>query len=229
MNNKVINSSDMFKGQKDQDKWVIQTVFPDKKEGFFLDIAAADGVTHSNTHVLEKQFGWKGICIEPNPDFFLNLKKIRNCITDNSVISDGHEKVRFRIDNGQLGGIVAEDTDNSERIRGGQLKTAVIISLKTKMLIEILDDYNAPPIIDYFSLDIEGAEERVISSFDFTKYQFNSITIERPTPLVNEALFDNGYVFVKNFSFDSFYVHSSVLFENHIECQPFEQIPPKAW
>ena len=80
----------------------------DQRKGFFLDLAAADGITSSNTHILEKLFGWDGICIEPNPTFLQKLKKTRNCIIDGSVISDKREKVSFRIDNGQLGGIVAE-------------------------------------------------------------------------------------------------------------------------
>ena len=55
----------IFKGQKGQDRWVILEALPWLRRGFFLDLAAADGLTHSNTHVLEKWFGWRGICIEP--------------------------------------------------------------------------------------------------------------------------------------------------------------------
>ena len=76
---------------------------------------------------------------------------------------------------------------------------------------------------------MEGCEERIISTLDFDRYQFRCLTIERPTPRVNEVLFDNGYVFVKNFSFDTFYVHFSVLDSRPIRCEPFEQVPPKDW
>jgi FkbM family methyltransferase len=218
-----------FKGQKGQDKWVIFTVLPFKRKGFFLDLAAADGVTDNNTYALEKLFGWNGICIEPNPTFLQKLKRTRNCIIDNSVVSDKNEKVSFRIDNGQLGGIVAEDTDNNMKVRSEQLLDAKIITLDALLLTEILDNYNAPKVIDYFSLDIEGSEERVIRSFDFERYQFLCITVERPTPKVNKILFDNDYVFVKNYWFDSFYVHSSLVNKIKIHCQPFEQVPAKDW
>jgi hypothetical protein len=76
---------------------------------------------------------------------------------------------------------------------------------------------------------VEGSDERIISTLDFNSYQFKSITIERPTKRVNEILFDNGYMFVKNFRFDSFYVHPLVLEESNIECGKFEQVPPKNW
>ncbi len=220
---------DPFTGGKGQDKWVIFTALPFKRKGFFLDLGAADGITNSNTYILEKLFRWNGICIEPNPIFSQRLKKTRNCIIDCSVISDRHEKVRFRIDNKQLGGIVAEDTDNSMKVRGEQLLNAEIIILDAVTLTELLDRYNTPKIIDYFSLDVEGSEERVIRGFDFDRYRFECLTIERPTPKVNEILFENGYVFVKNYWNDSFYVHSSLTVKRKIRCQPFEQLPAKGW
>ena len=218
-----------FKAQKGQDRWVIFTALPFKRKGFFLELAAADGITHSNTYALEKLFGWNGICVEPNPVFFESLRKRRRCTVDSTVISDKREKVSFRIDNGQLGGIIAEDTDNNPGARAEQLSGADIITLDAITLTELLDSYDAPNIIDYFSLDVEGSEERIIKSIDFDKYQFNCLTIERPTPKLNETLFKNGYVFVKNHRFDSFYIHSSLAEKRKIHCQPFEQIPAKDW
>jgi len=220
---------DPFKSQKGQDKWVILKVLPFKRNGFFLDLAAADGITHSNTYALEKLFGWNGICIEPNPAFLEKLKSIRNCIADGSVISNKNEKVSFRIDNDQLGGIVADDTDNSYNIRGEQLSTSEIVTLDAVLLNDLLAHHNAPNFIDYFSLDIEGSEERIISSIDFEKYKFGCITIERPTPKVNEILFKNGYIFVKNYQCDFFYIHPSLADNNKIKCQKIEQVPPKDW
>ena len=121
---RALEAANPFKSQKGQDKWVILSVLPFKRNGFFLDLAAADGVTHSNTYVLEKFFGWSGICIEPNPDFLEELRRTRNCITDGSIISDRQETVTFRLDNGQLGGIVALDADNSPLVRADQLVNA---------------------------------------------------------------------------------------------------------
>jgi FkbM family methyltransferase len=208
---------------------VIFRALPFKKNGFFLDLAAADGVTHSNTYALEKLFGWTGICIEPNPRFFQKLQKTRNCIVDRSVISSKNEKVEFRVDNGLLGGIIDDDTDNNFRLRAEQLSNAEKITLDALPLSEILDRYKAPAQIDYFSLDVEGSEERIISSIDFEKYTFLCITIERPTPEVNKILLENGYLFVKNHKYDSFYVHSSLASNKKLRFQSFEQIPPKNW
>ena len=219
----------LFKSQKSQDKWVIFRVLPFKRNGFFLDLTAADGITHSNTFALENLFGWSGICIEPNPKFYKKLSSTRNCILDSSVISDTNEKVVFRIDNGLLGGIIDDDTDNNYRTRAEQLAIAETITLNALPLNALLDRYHAPAQIENFSLDVEGSEERIIRSIDFEKYQFLCLTIERPTPRVNKILFDNRYIFVKNHRYDSFYIHPSLSNNKKLKFQPFEQIPPKDW
>jgi FkbM family methyltransferase len=219
----------IFKAQKEQDRWVLCEVFGWKRGGFFLDLAAADGVTHSNTHVLEKWFGWTGICVEPNPLFFAELRTRRRCVSDPSAVSDRREKVHFRIDNGQFGGVVADDTDNNRRDRGDELGRAEIIELQAVPLNDILARHNAPRVIDYFSLDVEGCEERVLRALDFRRYQFRCLTVERPTPRVNEILLGEGYVFVKSHRYDSFYVHPSVLETRPVRIYPFEQVSPKFW
>jgi FkbM family methyltransferase len=218
-----------YKSQKGQDRWVIKEVLQGKKGGYFLDLAAADGISESNTYVLEKKYNWTGICIEPNPSFFDQLVKTRNCICEKAVISNKVETIRFRADNGQLGGIIAEDTDNNIKTRGDQLVNATVIEMEANTLEAILEKHNAPKKIDYFSLDVEGSEERIISSFNFEKYQFGCITIERPSERVNEILFKNGYVFVRNVRFDSFYVHPDVKNAYNVVCEEFEQIPAKDW
>lgn len=72
--------------QLGQDLWVLeQTNY--KREGFFVEFGATDGVLLSNTYLLEKEFGWKGICAEPNPKFYEKLKENRNCIVSDACIA----------------------------------------------------------------------------------------------------------------------------------------------
>ena len=215
-----------YKSQKGQDRWVLD-LLRFKKRGFFVDLAASDGVIHNNTWVLEKKYDWDGILIEPNPVFFRKLVRARH-VTALDCVVDTHEGVvPFRIDNGGLGGIVADDTDNNPCVRGDQLPKAEIVDLKAKTLTRILDDVGAPSEIDYLSLDVEGAEERVVQGLDLQRYTFYCMTIERPNRIVNELLFDHGYRFVKNYNFDTFYIHKNHPFAEFVDCQPFEPVPPK--
>ena len=46
-----------------------------KKRGFFIEAGASDGENISNTLYLEKKYNWKGLLVEPNPDFADGLIK----------------------------------------------------------------------------------------------------------------------------------------------------------
>ncbi len=218
-----------FMSQKGQDQWVIEDVFNYERDGFFVDLGAADGKNISNTYLLEKELGWNGICIEANPNMFKNLKMHRNCILVKTCIDQTNHEVDFRVDNKLHGGIVAEDTDNRSSLFkfDRNTKKITLLSFQTKTLEQVLDENNAPSVIDYLSLDVEGAETRIMKNFPFDRYTFLAMTIERPTPELNEIFFRNGYVFVKNSRYDSFYVHQSIKNLESIQKEPFEQVPPK--
>jgi len=62
-----------FIGQELQDMYAY-LYFKGKKDGYFVDIGAFDGITISNTYALEK-IGWKGICVEPVPEIYERLIK----------------------------------------------------------------------------------------------------------------------------------------------------------
>ena len=46
-----------------------------KKNGYFVEVGACDGITLSNSYLLEKKFGWKGLLCEPSKFFLKKLKK----------------------------------------------------------------------------------------------------------------------------------------------------------
>src|SRR6185437_13930306 len=49
------------------------------RDGFFLDSGAANGTDSSNTLLLEAEYGWSGICIEPDPQLYQQLVRVRRC------------------------------------------------------------------------------------------------------------------------------------------------------
>src|SRR5579859_1429704 len=51
--------------------------------GVFVDVGAYDGVTLSNTYFLETTRGWTGVCFEPNPATFEQLRAKRSCVCEN--------------------------------------------------------------------------------------------------------------------------------------------------
>jgi len=218
-------------GQKLQDKWIVEEVFPGKRNGYFLDLAAAWGELNNNTVILERELDWGGLAIEPNPEAFDSLRRIRKCQVCNACIDGDFGVVEF-LPNRGLGGIVAEDVDNSPSTRPQLIaewrEAGKTIMLPTAPLAAVLAAYKAPAVIDYFSFDVEGAETRILRNFPFSRYRFMAATIERPTPELNQMLFARGYVFIRNHMFDSFYVHESLPNLNHLKREPFEQVEPKS-
>lgn len=228
---------DPLYSQKGQLRFVLEVAFNYAKyglrrNGYFVDLAAAHPTRLSNTFFLESKLGWDGILIDANPEFARLLREKRTSkVFECAVTSSNDSLVEFRIDNGELGGIVGDAFDNNQRVRADELKSAKIISVQTKTLESILDEANAPSVIDYLSLDIEGAEFEALRTFDFSKYKFKCLTVERP-PLELDLLLDaHGYVQVHHYMYDTFYIHKS---EIHGAClgnylPQFISTPAKDW
>lgn len=187
--------------QAGQDFWVYGEVFNEKKGGFFLDIGAHDGINISNTYLLEAKYNWQGICVEANPVTFAKLKNNRRAKCLNICLDREEGEVDFALRD-VYGGITGLD-NNDKNIGNSE-----IIRLKTIPIMKMLSDHNAPNIIDYLSIDVEGAEERILADFDFKKYKFRCITIERPSELLRNLLTSNDYVQIKRIpGLDVYYIH----------------------
>lgn len=58
---------------------ILDFFFKKKKDGFVVDIGAADGVSNSNSRKLILD-GWSGLLVEPNPN---NYNKLVNLYNEN--------------------------------------------------------------------------------------------------------------------------------------------------
>jgi len=184
---------------------VFGEVFNEKRGGYFLDLGAHDGISISNTYLLERKYHWTGICVEANPDSFLQLRKNRRAICVHACLDSTEGFVNFA-KRDVMGGIVSGDTDNKDVTN----KTEEVIRIETKTLERVLIENQAPSEIDYLSIDVEGAEHRVLGNFNFKKYRFKCITIERPPEPLQAIFKENGYLLIKNIpGLDCFYLHES--------------------
>lgn len=187
--------------QLGQDVWVYNEVFNKMKKGYFVEIGSADGLTFSNTFLLESKFKWNGICLEANPTLYNSLIKYRKVKCLNLCVDEKEGKVQYAL-NWLNSGIISGNTDNKIA------DSYEYITLETQTLMSILEKESAPKIIDYLSIDVEGAEERILKNFPFDLYKFNCITIERPTEYLRELLKKHGYIVVKEVpGLDVFYIN----------------------
>ncbi len=190
-----------FYSQIGQDKWVLETVFPGVKNGFFLDVGSGDGTQLSNTKALEEQ-GWQGICIDPFPK---NMEG-RTCqMLKEVVFSETGKRMQFQA-SGDVGGI--RDTLGKWK---GEALGARTVEFTTVTLRDVLENTRAPQFIHFVSLDIEGAELEALKGFPFDKYRIGAMAVEHndeePKRTEIEALMRrHGYRRVHSWQQDDFYV-----------------------
>ena len=154
-----------YYSQVGQDKWVSE-FFNFKRDGYFLDVGAADGITISNTYFLEKELGWEGLCVEALKVNYDKLITNRTCTCVHNAAYNKNQTVYFWGDgNDNLGGHIANKDNYTESVEAIRLE-------------DLLEKYNALKVIDYVSLDIEGNEVEALLGFPFDKHEVILWTIE---------------------------------------------------
>lgn len=169
-----------------------------RRGGFFLDSGASDGRSGSNTLTLEVDYGWTGICIEPNADLYARLVRNRTCRCLDCCLYSRDGEVEFFEAPGVYGGIVDEyDPDHLEFARAfaagsttGSSPTIPTVRKRARTVGSILRDCRAPSVIDYWSLDTEGSELAILRSFPFDEYRVRFLTIEHNHTPARAAIAD---------------------------------------
>jgi len=166
-----------------QDQFVLEAL-AGLHGGFFLDSGASDGVSGSNTLLLESAFGWDGICVEPNEQLFARLARSRTCACVNCCLYDRPGDVEFFEAAGVLGGILDEyhpgllrQAKDLVATQLGPGNEATVVK-PARTIGSILREFGAPRVIDYWSLDTEGSELAILRSFPFDEYTVRVLTVE---------------------------------------------------
>jgi len=206
----------MYRSQCGQDRYVSKTLFPSLAEGFYVDVGANDGETHSNTYHFEKRRGWNGICIEPHPDAFSILESKRECIKYNCAIDTQEKVVDFYCNTGhteQLSGLL--DYYHPKHLSRKDLEIAEhggdssLIKVQARPLSDILRECSISHI-DYLSVDVEGAELAVMKSIDFDEVSITCIDFENnyDTTDVEDYLIQKGYEVKARIKWDTIMIKS---------------------
>ena len=191
-----------------------------KRNGYFVEFGATNGIDWSNSHILENKFGWRGIIAEPARVWHKALFENRQChIETKCVAARSGEQVEFNeTEIGELSTIKKfSDVDLHRELR----QSGKIYQVETLSLIDLIDQFPPPPqdpapntprYIDYLSIDTEGSEYEILQNFDFKRYKFRVITCEHNyTPMrekIHALLIRNGYrrIFETLSQWDDWYV-----------------------
>jgi FkbM family methyltransferase len=148
---------------------------------FFVEIGGGDPIIASNTYLLQENFGWSGIIVEPNPE--LAKKTIDTRCNDGKVsvysfaLSSKNGVENF-LPSGMLGTFERFiDGDFHSKQRKKLKKSQGLISVETKTPQTFIEECKIKQI-DFLSLDTEGSEWEIISNWPFELIRPTAICIE---------------------------------------------------
>ena len=174
---------------------MLQQFFNDTKNGFFVEAGALDGEFLSNTLRLEKEQGWSGLLVEPNPSSFRQLlrKRRKAWIVNACLSSDIYPKQVTMVSVSSRKRLL----DMSPLVTKGssyQLESPPLLNYsdvnsffdKTDRtyfqsqcfpLYSLLLALNIT-VIDFMSLDMQGFELEVVNTLPLDKIFVRSFALE---------------------------------------------------
>lgn len=176
------NSQSNFYSQYGQDEFCRRLLGQSK--GLFIDVGAYDGITNSNTLFFERNLGWRGLLVEPNPSVFLKLEENRSAVSENVAIGASPGQQLFSMVSGYAEQLSTLDMHtgllSGWRIRreikhhGGEIKS---VPVQVAPLQELIEKHSLHQV-QLLSVDVEGAEEAVIRSVDFSRFHAQLVLLE---------------------------------------------------
>lgn len=143
----------------------------------YLDIGANHPIALSNTYRLYTR-GSKGVCIEPNPVLFSQLKQKRKkdiCINAGIAFNEQREADYYMFPD-KMNGLntfskeEAEFWEQTGKEGIGKHKVENILKMKLLDINEVMKEYfSLQP--DFISIDVEGLDLEIIQCIDFNKHK----------------------------------------------------------
>lgn len=193
----------------------------DYNSGFYVELGANDGVTQSNTIFLNLRRNWRGILIEPYYKNFKYCKKFRKknnfifnaaCVPfgfGRSSIKMTYADLMTRSDELNLNLRDSDEHNHMSTMHLANRRDKIHFKVEAKPLSQLLDVAGAPEVIDFLSLDVEGAELEVLKGIDHDRYKFKFMIIEiQGGTEIFDFLEKNSYQLVKKIS------HHDYIFKN---------------
>ncbi|MGV0720492.1 FkbM family methyltransferase, partial [Mycolicibacterium elephantis] len=133
--------------------------------GTFIELGGNDGLQQSNSFLLERELGWRGILIEGVPELAAEAAHNRSKATVVCAAVTGSSKSSVVAMNN-------EDLVSTVSSATGQLCVA---TTTLSAVIDVILKGHAPDLI---SIDVEGFEMDVLSGLDLTRHRPRWILIE---------------------------------------------------
>ena len=169
------------RSSSEEDKTIYQTFFQQSntvdRVFTYVELGAFNGIEESNTRFFDDCLGWEGVLIEANPSPWAQLIVNRphshrvsfaaSCSVEESL---ANKTVAFH--NRAFTNSAQADTKNAYN---GEKTVDVPCGSLTPVLNDLLPDNGH---VDFFSLDVEGAEPMVLEHIDFDTLDIHLMIVE---------------------------------------------------
>lgn len=184
------------RGENFQDIFAM-LVLGTENEGFFVEFGATDGVTGSNSYLMEKSFGWRGVLAEPAQGWLDALKQNRTAVISNKCVwRESGQRLAFRETSD--GGLSTLEAFSQRDRHAARRQAGRTYDVETISLNDLLENCDAPTVIDLLSVDTEGSEFEILSALDFEKWKVSVLIVEhnfRPErEQINALMTGRGYM-----------------------------------
>lgn len=146
--------------------------------GAYVDIGCWHPIDASNTYYFSLR-GWKGICIDPNPELIPLYKSMRrDDIFVNSAIGSNEGNLNYYMLNDKFSSM---NTLNHDFLVQNNVENQIkkVIEIPVQSLKSILDKTLSPnDRLDFFDVDVEGYDLEVLKTNDWTKYRPKIVIVE---------------------------------------------------
>lgn len=168
---------------------VLYDYFRGRPSGYFVEAGAFDGVTISNTYLLES-LGWRGLLVEANPIYAAQCEQNRPRSTVvNVAIGPGTAtgQVEFTcLDERGAALSYLKASPEHKSLCDGLGAQASLVQVPYTSLNRLLDGETAA--IDLLSLDLEGMELDALHGFDLQRYRPEIVIVEHGADVANTEL-----------------------------------------
>lgn len=198
-----------YRAQNGEDRW-LEAYFGGKREGFYVEVGAYDGVNLSNSFHFE-QIGWTGVLIEPDPEKAAQCRSARPGSTTHAcaVVGPGgaNEIAFLQVAGGEVYSTTNPTAAHRKRLDGLGLKWREV-RVPARTLDSILAEA-APPHVDFVSIDVEGGEMAVLSGFEIGRWRPAIVMVETNArtrdPAVRGYFVAHGYAYLHSIDVNDFY------------------------
>lgn len=183
------------------------SLFAGKRDGFFVEAGAFDGISYSTTYALEC-VGWNGLLVEalPEPARQCRMRRPYSRVVHAALVERGATgEAEFTVTEDQYGGMLSYLNTTAQH----QAATAALKKTTVRVPVACLDDLMAPDQrVDLAALDLEGGERPALDGFDLDRHRPRLMIIENneAAPELRQYLAGRHYRYVARLAVNDLYV-----------------------